>query len=128
MTFIKEFKCRDTGNRQELGHHSVKDSQPDKTLSEEIRKVWQMTWNLWEILRVNGKRNYVGTRNMKHFYSHGVKFCCLAKVAGIQQRYTEGVLWCNDLLLCLYVAERLGLQGNYKTIGSTIRQNFCIPN
>lgn len=62
-----------------------------------------------------------------HFYSHGVKFCCLAKVAGIQQRHTEGVLWCNDSLLCLYFADRLGLQGNYKTIGRTIRQNFCTP-
>lgn len=27
-----------------------------------------MTWNPWENLRVNGKRNYVGTRNMKHMF------------------------------------------------------------
>lgn len=106
----------------------MKDSQPDKTLSEVIRKVWQMTWNPWENLRVNGKRNYVGTRNMKHIFIPMVSNSAVWQKSLASSRYTESVLWCNDLLLCLYFADRLGLQGNYKTTGRTITQNFCIPN
>lgn len=100
----------------------MKDSQPDKTLSEVIRKVWQMTWNPWENLRVNGKRNYVGTRNMKHIFIPMVSNSAVWQKSLASSRDTQKVSFGAMICFCVFI---LQTDSVYK---ETITQNFCIPN